>query len=148
MLHLILIILTYGSTVDKGIRVMWCQCKCQWCDMTRTVMLHHILIILTEGMKWCNWWCYQHHMHHQHHVLLSLAPMASQECPVAPHFKCLDPMQWCHWWCCWQYVMLESVVSHDQKRHVAYHFNCLYLRKTNNAICDVVGIMWQWYWSQ
>ena len=66
-------------------------------------------------------------------------------------------MQWCHCWWCWNYVMLETVVSHDQKRHAAYYLNCLYLWKTAmlfmillatcNTATDTNSIMWhQHHW--
>ena len=91
--------------------------------------------------EWFHWWC------HQHRVMVTLIPMASHD----------QEMQWCHLWYCWHYVMLQPMLSHDQRRYVASHFNCHYLRKRKMpfmmllAWCDTdtdpIGIMWhqhQW----
>ena len=61
-------------------------------------------------------------------------------------------IQWCPWWYCWHHIMFirVSMVSHDQKCHVAPHFKCFNLR---NIIVPLttLGIMWhqhQCHWCQ
>ena len=67
------------------------------------------------GMQWCHW------QYHKHCMMLSLAP----------NFNCLDlRMQRCCWWRFWQNVILVLIMPINQKRHVALHFDCLYLRNT------------------
>ena len=38
-----------NCAIDNAISFMWFWCWCQWCHMTKEVMLHFILIILTLG---------------------------------------------------------------------------------------------------
>ena len=48
-------------------------------------------------------------------------------------------MQCCHWWCCQvSHQAGVSGVSHDQKGHVAPHFNCLDLR---NSVVSLIMLM-------
>ena len=46
-------------------------------------------------------------------------------------------MLWCHWWChqCHLMPMSASIVSHDQKSHVATHFHFTHLR---NAVVPLM----------
>ena len=54
--------------------------------MTIKMMVHLILIILSQGMQWCHrWWCW-------HHAMPIPAPMLSHDkkSHVSPHFNCFD----------------------------------------------------------
>ena len=95
--------------------ITWSQCQNQMHRMTKEVMLHFTLVILTKELQWCYWWC------HWHHMKLMLGAMAShdQKC----HFAYLliiftSQMEWWHWWQCWHHVTLTpaSMALHDQKR--------------------------------
>ena len=113
----------------------------------KKVILPLISITMTQGVQWCHWWCHQHHM-----MLLS---MASHEQNVMLHFisiMLIWGMQWFHWWCCWHHMMsvLRPMALHDQRSHVALHFNCLDLWNAvvswMSAPCDddasTSGITW------
>ena len=52
--------------------------------MTKNVMLHHISIILSQGMQWCHWWCFLHHVISSQMVSYNLKSHA------APHFNFLN----------------------------------------------------------
>ena len=47
-------------------------------------------------------------------------------CTITSTGACITVMH--HWWCHWYHVMLQPMVSHDQKSHTASHFNHLDLR--------------------
>ena len=50
----------YANTGAMGIT--WCWCLCQRNHMTRKLMWHLLLIILTQQMEWCHWWHCLHHV--------------------------------------------------------------------------------------
>ena len=102
------------GVTDDVISITWCWCQYQWHHMTKEVMLHLILIVLTYEMNGST----DNTIWHQitlvllalhdpkvilhlisivlpckmHHVALTLAHMAShnQECHAVPLFNCLD----------------------------------------------------------
>ena len=47
-----------SGAIDNAIGVIWCKCFCQWCYMTKRVMVYLILIILTYRMEWSHWQCH------------------------------------------------------------------------------------------
>ena len=53
--------LSWPMEFSGAIVVMWCQCLGQLYYMTKTVMVHLILIILTWGIELYHWQCHQHH---------------------------------------------------------------------------------------
>ena len=69
-----------------GITCYWCQS--QQYQMTETVLLCLVSIILTLKTKWCHWQC------HQCHIMLALVPTAShdQKSHDTPCFNCVYPM--------------------------------------------------------
>ena len=78
------------------------------------VMLHLVLIILTQGIQCCHWW------HHQHHMTLMPTLMTSHNKKVLLHLISVVftyQMLWCNWWYCWHHVMQMPVplASHNQK---------------------------------
>ena len=99
-------------------------------------MLHFILIILTEGMPWCHWWCFWHHVtlisvsmasNYQRVLLLLISTYLTKE------MQCyLD-----------NYMIpgLASVVSQDERRYVAPHFDHLDLR---NALVPLPVLTQRW----
>ena len=44
--------------------------------------------------------------------------------------------------------MPAPMVSHDQKSHVALHFDLHWPKEYNGAIDDMIGTMWHWYQHQ
>ena len=122
-----------------NISVTWCWYWFQWCHMTKEVMLHLILIILTQEMMWCDWWC------DQFYVMLMPTPLPSHDqwSHVVPHFDCLDlGNEWCHWQCHFASGDTGASGITWPKYHIAPHFNCLDLAKTmvpfmmQSASCD------------
>ena len=100
------------------------------------VILHLMSIVLAGEMQWFHWWC------HQHHVMLTLLQWHHMTKKVILYLITVAltyKMQWCHWWCCRHYLVRETMVLHDQKRCVAYHFICLYLRKTMMPFLMLLG---------
>ena len=132
-----------NAMVPLTVLFAWCQCRCQWCDMTRKVMLHLILMVLTSGMQWC--YC-QHCPHHMvltsmqcfHIKTAPILPMALcdananvnsiiwQKSPVASHFRCFNLISA-------MVPLMLLLASCDNgikwsKSCVGSHFNCPDLR--------------------
>ena len=69
----------WNVVIDDAVGITWCWC--QWLHITKKVMLHLLLIILTYEIQWCHIWC------HQHEAMP--VPMVSHD-HVAPHFDFLN----------------------------------------------------------
>ena len=111
------------SAIDDTTGIAWCWW--QWHDMTKKVMLHLILIVLTKGMQWCHWQsCW-------HHVTPVAMPVVSHDQKVMLHLVSIVwtyVMQWCHW--CHVMSMAVQMALDDQesccmKSKLHWHKECI-----------------------
>ena len=58
-----------NDAIDDTIGMMWHWCQHQWHYLTKRIMLHLILIILTEEMHWCCWCCQWNDMTKKSHCI-------------------------------------------------------------------------------
>ena len=129
-----------NGAIYNAIGFMCCWCWCQWHHMTKKVMLHLILVILTWGNQWGHLWCYQHQ------VLLTMVPMVSTDQKAIFHLisvfwlkKCNSAIDdavsitW-HWYQChWQHLTKKAML-HLILIVLSYEFN--------GIIYYSVSIMW------
>ena len=113
VLMLVQVLALVPCATDSAIGVMWCQCQ-----------LHCI----TK----------KSHVASQFNCLLDLRnAMVPLMTPLTSCDASASGMQWCYWWYHWHHVtlMLAPMVLHDQKSHVAHHFDHLDLR---NAVVPLM----------
>ena len=124
-----------SCAIGNAIGILWCQ----WHQMTKKVMLHLSFIVLTkectdfiDDVIGISWDLHIGYLFFQptKRVMLDLISV-----------NLTQGIKWCHWWWCWQHVMPmpAPLVSHDQKSHVAPHFNCLNLRNVMVSTTSVLA---------
>ena len=131
------------SATGNVIDVMWCQY--QWYHITKKVMLHLNLIVLTWEMQWCHW------RDHWHHFMPMLAAVVSDDHKrhVAPHFNHFDPKN------VFVLMMIPYTLCNAGAKAILWPESCytsfqlFWPKKYSGAIDNVIGVMWcqcQWQW--